>query len=72
MRCSRRIDKISWTDVRNEELLRRAKEEGNILQTVERRKANWLGQILSRNCLLKHVIEGKIEVWIEVTRRRGK
>jgi len=28
---------------------------------VERRKANWIAQILRKNCLLKHVIEGKIE-----------
>jgi len=33
---------------------------GNILQTIKRRKANWIGHILLRNCLLKHVIEGKI------------
>jgi len=72
MPCWRRIDKISWTDnVRNEEVLRRAKEEGNILQTIKR-KANWIGHNLRRNCLLKHVTEGKIEVWIEVTRRRGR
>jgi hypothetical protein len=27
---------------------------------------------LSRNCLLKHVIEGKIEVRMKVTRRRER
>ena len=55
------MEKISWTDrVRNEEL-HRDKEKGNIIQTVKRRKANWIGHILRRNCLLKHVIEGKIE-----------
>ncbi|PNF15593.1 hypothetical protein B7P43_G16466, partial [Cryptotermes secundus] len=32
-------------------------------------KANWIGHILRSNCLLKEVIEGKIEVWIEVDRR---
>ena len=34
--------------------------------------ANWIGYILSNNCLLKHVIEGKIEGRIEVTGRRGR
>jgi hypothetical protein len=48
------------------------KEESNILQTLKRRKAKWIGQILHRNCLLKHVIEGKIEGRIEVTGRRGR
>ena len=28
---------------------------------VHRRKANWVGHILHRNCLLKQVIEGKTE-----------
>jgi hypothetical protein len=32
---------------------------------------NWIGQIFRRNCLLKHVIERKIEERIEVTGRRG-
>jgi hypothetical protein len=43
--------------VRNEEMLHRVKEERNILQTIKRRKANWIGHILHRNCLPKHVIE---------------
>jgi hypothetical protein len=46
--------------VRNEEVLHRVKMGRNILQTVERRKANWIGHILRRNCLLKYVIEGNI------------
>ena len=42
-------------------MLRRVKEERNIVQTVKRRKGNWIGHTLRRNCLLKQVIEGKIE-----------
>jgi hypothetical protein len=62
MWCWRRMEKISWTDrVRNEEVLHRVKEKRNILHTIKRRKANWIGHILRRNCLLKHVIEGKLE-----------
>ena len=37
-----------------------------------KRKANWIGHILRRNCLLKQVIEGKIKGEMEVTRRRGR
>jgi hypothetical protein len=67
----RRMEKISWTDrVRNEEVLHRVKEERNILHRVRRRKANWICHILRRNCLLKHVIEGKLAGRIEVTGRR--
>jgi hypothetical protein len=64
---------ISWTDrVRFEEVLHRVKEERNIVHTIKSRKANWIGHILRRNCLLKHVIEGKLEARIEMTGRRGR
>jgi hypothetical protein len=73
MWCWRRMEKISLTDrVRNEEVLHRVKEERDTLRTIKRWKANWIGHILSRNCLLEQVIEGKIEVKIEVTGRRGR
>ena len=48
-------------------MLQRVKEEMNILRTTKLRKANWIGYILHRNCLRKHVIEGKIEERIQVT-----
>jgi len=58
--CWRRTEKISWTDhVRNEVLLR-VKKHRNILHEISKRKANWIGQVLRRNCLLQRVIEGKI------------
>jgi hypothetical protein len=67
------MEKISWTDrLRNEEVLHRVKEERNIVHTIKIRKANWIGHILRRNCLLKHVIEGKLEARIEMTGRRGR
>ena len=34
-------------------MLHRAKEERNILHTIQRRKANWIGHILRWNCFLK-------------------
>ena len=58
--------------VRKEEALQRFKEERNIPQTIERRKANWIGHILCRNRLMKNVIKGKIEGRIEVAGRRGR
>jgi hypothetical protein len=33
-------------------------------------KANWIGHILHRNCLLKHVIEGEIERREKKTRKK--
>ena len=64
--------KQSLTEVRNEEVLLRANEQRNILHEIRKRKANWIGHILRRNCLVKQIIEGKIKGQIEVTRRRGR
>ena len=63
------MEKISWIDhVRNEEVLLRVNWKRNILQEIRKRKANWIGHILRRNCLLKQVIEGKIKGEMEVAR----
>jgi len=73
MWCWRRMEKISWTDhMGNENILLRVKEQRNILHEIRKRKANWIGHILRRNCLLQQVIEGKIKGGIEVTGRRGR
>ena len=67
------MEKNIWTDqVRNEEVLPRVNEKWNILHEVRKRKANWIGHILRRNCLLQRVVEGKIKGGIEVTGRRGR
>jgi hypothetical protein len=67
------MEKISWTDhVRNEEVLLRVKEQRNILHEICKRKANWIGHILRRTCLLQQAIEGKIKEGIKVTARRGR
>jgi hypothetical protein len=59
MWCWRKMGKISWTQYVQNEVLRRMNGERNILHTIKRRKTNWTGHILRRNCLSKHVIEGK-------------
>jgi hypothetical protein len=53
-------------------VLLRVSEQRNILHEIRKRKANWIGHILRRHCLLKEVIEGKIQGQKEVTRRRGR
>jgi len=58
--------------VRNEDVLLRVNEHRNILQEIRKRKANSIGHILRRNCLLKQVIEGKIKGDMDVARRRGR
>ena len=67
------MEKISWTDhVTNEEVLLRVNEQMTILHEIRKRKANWIGHILRRNCLLKQVTEGKIKGDMEVVKRRGR
>jgi hypothetical protein len=53
-------------------VIHRVKLERNVLQTIERWKANWIGHILRRNCLLEHIIEGKVERMTVVTGRRKR
>jgi hypothetical protein len=55
----------------NGEVVQRVKKERNFLHKIRGRKANWIGHILRRNCLLKHVTKGKIEGETERKRRRG-
>ena len=66
-------ERISWTDhVRNEKVLLRVKEQRNILHEIRKRKVNWIGHILHRNCLLQRVTEGNIQRGIEVTGRQER
>jgi hypothetical protein len=61
-----------YNKLRNDEVLLRVKEQRNILHEISKRKANWIGHILRRNCLLRQVIEGKIKGGIEARGRRGR
>jgi hypothetical protein len=73
MWCCRRMEKISWTEhVRNEKVLLTVKEQRNILKEISKRKADWIGHILGRNCFLQRGIEGKIKGRIDVTGRLGR
>jgi hypothetical protein len=51
-------------------VLHRAKKDRNSLRKVKRKKVNWMNNILRLNTLLKDVIEGMIEGWVEVMGRR--
>ena len=50
-----------WTDPVKNEVVRRVKEDWNILHTTRRRKTNWVGHTLSRILLLKNLDEEKTE-----------
>ena len=73
MRCRRRMEKTNWIDrMKNEEVINRILDDRNNKPAINRRNANWIGHMLCRNCLLKHVTEEKIERWMQVMGRRGR
>jgi len=61
-----------WTNRVRTEVLKRVKEEKNILPAIKGKKANCIGHIMRRNCRLKLVTEGKTEEKLEVMGRRGE
>jgi len=64
------MEKISWVNLVRNELFRIVKEEKNILHKIIL-KTTWVGHVYVRNCILKHVNEGKTKVTgVEKGRRR--
>jgi len=58
------LEKISWSErVKNEEVLHKSQGGKEYPTYKKQRKANWIGRILTRNCLLKYlyVMEGQPE-----------
>jgi hypothetical protein len=53
-------------------VLLRVKQQKNILHAISKPKANWIGNVLRRNCFLQRIIEGKIKYEIKVTGRRER
>jgi hypothetical protein len=69
----RRVEKISWAyRVGNVGGLQGVMEERTIVDTVNGRKANWIGYVLSRNCLLIHDTKGMRDGSIDVTGYLGR
>jgi len=65
------MEKIKWSEkVTNEQVLDRIGEKRTFLNNILRRKANWIGHILRRNCLLHDAIEGQMMEVKGVGRRR--
>ena len=55
------MEKSSWTDRVLNAVSYGVKEGRDILLTIKRGTANWTGHMVCRDCLLKDVIDGKIE-----------
>ena len=47
-----RMEKINWTEkVTNEQVFERIREKRTLLNNILRRKGNWVGHIVKRNCI---------------------
>ena len=54
------MEKISWTDhVRNEEVLLRVNEQGNVLHEIRKRKANWIGHVFVETAFYNKLLKEK-------------
>ena len=55
------MEKIKWSEkVTNEQALQHIEEKRTVLYNILRRKGNWIGHILRRNCLLHDANEGQM------------
>ena len=58
----RRMEHVKWTDkIKNAIVLERVGEGRNLLDLIKKRKRNWLGHWLRRNCLLKDALKGMVK-----------
>ena len=65
------IQEIKWSEkITNEGVLESIGEIRTLLNNVVRRRANWFGHILRRNCLLHDAIDGQMTEAKGVGRRR--
>ena len=56
------MEKIKWSEkVTNEQVSECIGEKMTLLNNILRTKANWIGHILRRNCLLHDAIEGQMK-----------
>ena len=58
----RRMMSISWKEKKtNEEVLHIVKEERELVETIIKRKKNWIGHVVRGDGLMKLVLEGRME-----------
>ena len=56
----RRMQKVSYTEHKtNEEVLNLVGEKRVLIETIIRRKKNWIGHVLRGEGMMKEIIEGK-------------
>ena len=64
------MEKIKWFEKVTNEVLERMGEKRRLLNSISRRKTNWIGHILRNNGLLHDANEGQMTEVKGVKRRR--
>ena len=65
------MEKIKWSEkVTTKQVFERIGQKRTLLNNILRRKANWIGHILRRSCLLHDAIERQMTEVKGVGRRR--
>ena len=65
------MERVKWTyKIKNAVVLEIAEEGRIMLELIKKRKRNWLGHWLRRNCLLKDALEGTVQGKTVCCRRR--
>lgn len=53
---------VKWLDkITNEDDLKRIGEERSLIRIIDKRKINWVGHELRRECLLRYALEGMMK-----------
>ena len=61
MWCWRLKEKIKWPKkVNNEEVVEYIEEKRSLFNNILRRKTDWIGHVVRRNCLFLDAIEGQM------------
>ena len=69
----RRLERVKWTDkIKSAYVLERGGKGRIMLELIKKKKRNWLGLWLRRNCLLKDALEGMVKGKKVRSRRRYK
>ena len=69
--CWRKMLNVKWSDkVTNEEVLRKAGEERQLISVIRERHKTWIGHIIRGNSFLKKAIEGHFRGKFKRGRRR--
>ena len=54
----RKVERVKWTDNMKDAVVLERVGEGKTMLELKKRKRNWLGHRLRRNCLMKDALEG--------------